>query len=173
MRQNAALCANGLKEPYFSNQHGLLVVLKFNSTLKVALQIFGRKFYKKNTKKKTSLYSQSLLIFILKTLVVESHPTTRKLDIYYGQGRHRRETQSFFTWAARSFTYEVPRTENTQAKLQTWRIASNVDMMENNFMVVMLENLSVISHCIFPQCFFFFISGAKSKNNLRCFYVAF
>ena len=30
----------------------------------------------------------------------------------------------------------------------------------------MLRNLSVISLWIFPQYFFFFISGAKSKNNL-------
>ena len=36
-------------------------------------------------------------------------------------------------------------------------------------MFVMLWNLSpsVISHLIFTQCFFFFISGLKSKNNLR------
>ena len=45
--------------------------------LKVALQILGRKFYK-NTKK-PSLYSQSLLIFLHKIPVVESHPTTREI----------------------------------------------------------------------------------------------
>ena len=45
--------------------------------LKVALQILGRKFYK-NTEK-SSLFSQSLLIFIRKTPVVESHPTTREI----------------------------------------------------------------------------------------------
>ena len=45
--------------------------------LKVALQIFRRKFYK-NTKK-SSLYSQSLLIFIHKTLVVKNHPTTGEI----------------------------------------------------------------------------------------------
>ena len=40
-------------------------------------------------------------------------------------------------------------------------------------MFVMLWNLSVIYYLIFLQCFFFFfISGAKSKNNLRG-YVAF
>ena len=43
--------------------------------LKVTLQILGRKLYK-NTKK-SSLYSQSLLIFIHKTLMVENHPITR------------------------------------------------------------------------------------------------
>ena len=42
--------------------------------LKVALQILGRKFYI-NTKI-SSLYSQSLLIFIHKTPVVENHLTT-------------------------------------------------------------------------------------------------
>ena len=44
--------------------------------LKVALQIVGRKFYK--ITEKSSLYSQSRLIFIHKTPVVESHPTTRE-----------------------------------------------------------------------------------------------
>ena len=44
--------------------------------LKVAIQILGRKFYK-NTEK-SSLYSQTLLIFIHKTPVVESHPITRE-----------------------------------------------------------------------------------------------
>ena len=42
------------------------------------------------------------------------------------------------------------------------------DIMENNYMFVMLWNSSVIDHLVFPQCFFFlFISGAKSKNNLN------
>ena len=45
--------------------------------LKVALQILGRKFYK-NTKKSSS-YSQSLLIFIHKTKVVENYSTTREI----------------------------------------------------------------------------------------------
>ena len=43
--------------------------------------------------------------------------------------------------------------------------------MENNYMFVMLWNLRVISRWIFLQSFFF-ISGTKSKNNLRG-YVAF
>ena len=60
-------------------------------------------------------------------------------------------------------------TENTQTKLQT---VFDEDIMENNDMFVMLWNLSVISHWIFPQYFFFFIFGAKSKNILRG-YVAF
>ena len=47
------------------------------SILKVALQILGRKFYK-NTKK-SSLYSYSLFIFILKTPVIENHPTTKEI----------------------------------------------------------------------------------------------
>ena len=49
-----------------------------NSILVVALQILGRKLYKKNTIK-SSLYSQSLLIFIHETPVVENHPTTREI----------------------------------------------------------------------------------------------
>ena len=40
---------------------------------------------------------------------------------------------------------------NTQKKVSN--IASQ-DIMENYYMSVMLLNLSVISHLIFPQCFF-------------------
>ena len=56
-----------------------LARFKLSSTevLKVAFQIVGQKFYKNN--KKSSLYSQSLLIFIKKTPVDESHPTTREI----------------------------------------------------------------------------------------------
>ena len=56
-------------------------------------------------------------------------------------------------------------TEHTQD--ETSNIASDVDIMENNNMFVMLWNLSVINHWIFPHFFFFFniISGAKSKNS--------
>ena len=69
----------------------------------------------------------------------------------------------FLHWAAHSFTH--------------WKYtdkASNIafdEDMENYYMFVMLWNLSGISHWIFPK-YFFFISGAKSKNNLRG-YVAF
>ena len=60
--------------------------------LKVALQILGRKFYK-NTKK-SSLYSQSRLISIHKTQVVESHPTTTEIrDLLRPRSVHRRETR--------------------------------------------------------------------------------
>ena len=56
-------------------------------------------------------------------------------------------------------------TGNTLKKVSN--IASDEDIMENNYMFVMLWNLSIISHLIFLQCFFFFISGTKSINSLR------
>ena len=66
-------------------------------------------------------------------------------------------------------TREIRELINTQTKVSN--IASDEDIVENNHMFAMLWNLSVISHLIFQKCFFF-ISGAKSKNNLRG-YVAF
>ena len=51
--------------------------LKKSAFLMVALQILRQKFYK-NTEK-SSLYTQSILIFIHKTPVVESHPITREI----------------------------------------------------------------------------------------------
>ena len=47
--------------------------LSFSMALKMVLQILGQKFYI-NTKK-SSLYSQNLVIFIHKTPVVENHST--------------------------------------------------------------------------------------------------
>ena len=75
--------------------------------LKVALQIIlGRKFYK-NTKK-SSLYSKSLLIFIHKTLVVESNPITRTMV-------DTNEKHDLFLHEQLAHLH----TENTQTKLQT------------------------------------------------------
>ena len=51
-------------------------------------------------------------------------------------------------------------------------IAFNEDIMENNYMFVMIWNLSVFSHWIFPQCFFF-ISGAISTQSFENAGVAF
>ena len=58
--------------------NGCLVVLQFNTTLKVALiRSLDDNFTK--ILKKSSLYSQSLLIFIHKTPVVENHLTRREI----------------------------------------------------------------------------------------------
>ena len=124
--------------------------------LKVGLQILGRKFYK-NTKK--SSLPQNLLIFIHETPVVENHPTT-------GEIRELLRTGSTPTGITVCFLHEQHthlHTANTQKKVSN--IASDEDPRENNYMCVMLWNLSVISHLIFPQCFFF--PGTKSENNLR------
>ena len=77
----------------------------------------GRKFYK--NAKKSSLYYQSLFIFIHETPVVENHPTKWDIRDYYSPGRHRRESLSILTWTARSFTYRY-----TQKKVSNsvwWR----------------------------------------------------
>ena len=69
-------------------------------SLKVALEILERKL-NKNTKK-SPLYSQSILIFIHKTPVVENHSTAREIRELLG--RQRRESRSIFTREARTFT---------------------------------------------------------------------
>ena len=143
-----------LKECDNRRNRGKNVVLSKKSTivikisrweifLKVALQVLGWHFTK--IVKKSPL---SLLIFIHRTSVVERHPITRELDIYYGRGWHHRETRSIFTWAARSFTHWKYTDEPSN-------IAVDEDIMENNCML-MLWNLSVIRHWSFPQYFFFF-----------------
>ena len=120
--------------------------------LKVILQILGRKSYK-NTKK-SPLYSQSLLIFIYKTPVVENHPITKEIkELLRPRLTPTGITVYFYTSSSLFYLLE---TGNTQEKVSN--IASDEDIMENNYMFVMSWNLSVISHLIFPQCFFL-ISG--------------
>ena len=103
-------------------------------------------------------------MFIYKTPESKMIREQEKLEIYYGPGRHLRETRSIYTSAACSFTYWKYTDEASN-------IASDEDIVENNYIFDVLRNLSVISHLVFPQCFFFFISGAKSKNNLRGYVV--
>ena len=47
-------------------------------------------------------------------------------------------------------------TGNTQKKVSS--IASDENIIENNYMLVMFWNLNVISHLIFPQCLFLFLA---------------
>ena len=68
------------------------------------------------------------MFFIHKTPVAIQQQ--KKLEIYFGPGRHRRERRSIFTWAARSFTYW----KYTDAASN---IASDEDIMENIYMFVM------------------------------------
>ena len=144
MRQNAVLCGNGVNERVtqkhprpFKNEpespvrtmlkihcqlsyelililNSWLVVFWFNATLKVALQILGRIFYK-NTKKKTSLYSKSFLIFIKGTLVVERHPITTEIRYLLWPISTPTGNTVYF------YTEQLVRlhTDNTQRKLQT------------------------------------------------------
>ena len=71
---------SGRPAHHFIARDPLALNMKFPSLdvdLKVALQILGRKFYKNAGK--SSLYSQSLLIFIHSTPVVERQPITREI----------------------------------------------------------------------------------------------
>ena len=99
--------------------------------------------------KKTHPYTLKAFSFsFIKLQLSKAIRQQEKLEIYYGLGLHRRESRSIFTWAARSFTY-WKHTDEASNK------ATDENIMENNCMFVILWNLSVISHWIFPQCFFF------------------
>ena len=74
--------------------------------LKVALQIMGRKCYK-NTKK-PSLLSQSLLIFIHKNSIVESHPTTREIrDLLRPRSTPAGNTVYFYLSSSHIYILEI------------------------------------------------------------------
>ena len=76
--------------------------------LKVDLQILGRKFYK-NTKK-SSLFSQSLLILIHKTSVVENHPTTREIrDLLRPRSTPTGNTVYFYMSSSIIYTLKIHR----------------------------------------------------------------
>ena len=69
--------------------------MKFEVTSFSGPADLGMKFYK-NTEK-SSLYSQSLLIFIHKTPVVESHPTTREIrDLLWARSTPMGNTVYFY-----------------------------------------------------------------------------
>ena len=79
-----------------------------NLDLKMALQILGRKFYK-NTKK-PSLYSQSLLIFIHRTSVVERHPIRREIrDLLWPISTTTRNTVYFYMSSSFIYTLKIHR----------------------------------------------------------------
>ena len=83
----------------------------------------------------------------MKKPVVENHPTTRKNRDLLRPRSTPAVITVYFTRAAPSFTY-WEYTDEASNK------ASDEDIMENNYMFVILSNLSVISHLIFPQCLF-------------------
>ena len=119
----------------------------------MALQILGRKLYK-NTEK-SSLYSQSHLVFIHKTPLVLDHPTTREIrELLWSRSTPRRIRVYFYTSSSLIYILQIHR--------RVSNVASDEDIMEKNHLFAMLWNLSVISHKIVSQCFFF-ISGAKSS----------
>ena len=108
-----------------------------------------------------SLYSQSLLIFIHKNPVVSNHPTKGEIREFI-RPRSTPTGITIYFYMSSSLIYIL---EIHRRKFQN--VTSDEDIvMENDYMFVMLRNLSAISHLIFPQCFSF-ISCAKSKNNLR------
>ena len=90
--------------------------------LKVALQIVGRKFYK-NTEK-SSIYSQSLLIFFHKTPVVESHPTTREItDLLQPRSTPMGNTVYFYMTSSLIYILKIRRRSLKQHPMKTlWKI---------------------------------------------------
>ena len=116
--------------PRVSKLHGLhctivtswLVVLGLNATLKVALQILLRKFYK--IQKKNSLYSQSHLIFIHRTPVAEGHPVTREIrDLLRAGSTPTGNTVYFYMSSSFIYTMKIHRRSFRQRSMKIlWKI---------------------------------------------------
>ena len=116
-------------------------------SLKVALQILGRNFYQ-NTKK-SSLYSQSFQIFIHRTPAVERHPITRESrDLLWP--RSTLSGNTVYSYMSSTFIYNLKIHRRSFKHSFRWRYNGKY------YMFVILRNLSVISHWIFPQYFFFY-----------------
>ena len=122
----------------------------------MALQILGQKFYK-NTKK-SSLYSQSLLFFIRKTPVVKNHPTTGEIRELLRLGSTPTGITTYL-YMSSSLIYIL------EIHRESFKYSVDEDIIENNYMFVMLWNLSDISHLIFPQRFFSFLAKNLQKKN--------
>ena len=85
--------------------------------------------------KKSSLYSQSLLIFIHKTPAVENHPTTGEIREFFTAQIDSDGNHCLFLNEQLAQLH----TGNTQKKVSN--IASDEIIMENNYVFVMLWNL--------------------------------
>ena len=92
--------------------------------LRVALQILGQKFYK-NTKN-SSLYSQTLLIFIHRTPVVERHLITREMRNLLWPGSTP-TGNTFYFYMSSTFIY-------TLKIHKASKILFDEDIKENNYM---------------------------------------
>ena len=69
-----------------------------DKTLKVALQILGRKFYKKKNQLENHLNTRKAIYFsFINPQWSKTIRQKKKLEIYYGLGRHQQETRSSFT----------------------------------------------------------------------------
>ena len=125
--------------------------VKIRYQVKVARQILGRKFYK-NTNK-SSLYSQSLLIFIHRTPVVERHPIKREIrDLLRPMWTLR--GNMVYLYMSSIYILKIYRRSFKHMMKILWK---------NHCMFVILWNLSVISHWIFPQYFFFLFLAPNLK----------
>ena len=101
----------------------------------MALQVLGRKFYKNTIK--SSLYSQSLLIFIHKTPVVETNRTTSEIrDLLQHRSTPKGNTVCFLH-------EQLAHLHTGNYKDEASNIASDEDITENNYMFVTLSNLSL------------------------------
>ena len=143
---NRALAKRGLmhfRDPWLQTRGPLIVSPSCQTAdLKVALQIMGRTFYE-NTKG-ASLYPKSLLIFIHKIPVVENHPTTGEIrEFLWPRSTPAENTVYFYMSSSVLYILEIQ-------KKKVSIIASDEDIMENNYMFVILWNLNVINHLIFP-----------------------
>ena len=125
-------------------------------SFKVAFQILGRKFYK--NAKNSSLYSQNLFIFIHRTLVVQRHPITREIrDLLWPRSTTTGNTVYFYMSSSFIYTLKIHRRGFKHSV--RWRYYG-----KKLHVCYVLSLITGHSHNTF---FFFFISGAKSKYNLR------
>ena len=113
--------------------NSIMNMLTSTPSLKVALQILGRKCYKnvsfiKPQSRKPSDNKREMKF------------TTAQVDTDRNHGLFLHEKLAHL------------HTGNTQKKVS--KTASDEDIMENNYIFVMLWNISVISCLIFPQCSF-------------------
>ena len=132
-----------------------------NINLKVAIQILRGKFY--NNTKISSLYSQSPLIFIHKTLTVEHHPkkkTGEMRELLWPRSTPMGITVYFYMSSSLIYIPEVQR-----RKFQPLHLMKTLCKI----ITVMLWNLKVISHLIFPQSLLLFLAqNLKITKRLRC-----
>ena len=137
-----SMVINGVILIFFTSQ-SRLIVQRFNNFFFFLKTLYRARLFLMPHRKKIFRTD----IFPFSTMFFANYPTTREIrDLLRPRSTPTGNTVYFYMSSSLIYILEIHRGSSN--------IASDEDIMEKNYMFVMLSNLSVISHLLFPQCLF-------------------